>query len=155
MMQNISDLELPEQGLLEQILNDLEVREPEELAAMQAEGDRIIAEAMAQKRQMLIIHQRIGNRKKLESFLCHAHNIRKLPAIRRNLLQIHINENFEGELELRIADNSHSEAEAAFRNAISERTPFFEDVTAVDEDGCRILRSSARLFELVARSEPF
>lgn len=45
MMQNISDLELSEQGLAE--LKTIWRSEPEELAAMQAEGDRIIAEAMA------------------------------------------------------------------------------------------------------------
>lgn len=142
-------------GLLEQIMSDLEVKEPAELTKMKAEGDRIVAEAMAQKRPLFIIHRRIGNREKLEAFLRFAHDIRQLPAIRRNVLQTKITEDFVGELELRIMDNSPAEAETAFCKAFEAHTPFFDDPVVTDEDGCRIIRAAAELFEVVAHSEPF
>lgn len=142
-------------GLLEQIIADLEVRESAELAVMQAEGDRIIADAMAQKQQLLIIHQRIGNREKLEAFLCHAYEIRQIPAIHKNFLKTEITENFEGVLELRLAGSNSADAEAAFRNAILESNPFFDEIVATEEEGTLVLRAYAKLFGLVARSEPF
>lgn len=152
-MQNTFDLTLPEQGILEQILADLEVRASEELAVMKANGDRIIAEALAQKIPLAIIHKRIGNREKLEAFLRHSQSIRQIPAVRRCVMQTKISGDFVGELELRITDNSPGEAEAAFRNAVSAAAPFFGDIVTAEVEGCHIIRAAAELFELVPLTE--
>lgn len=153
-MQNAFDLTLPEQGLLEQILTDLEVRASEELAAMKAEGDRIVAEAFAQRTPVAILHRRVGNREKLEAFLRHSQSIRQIPAVRHCVMQTKISEDFVGELELRITDNSPGEAEAAFRNAVSSAAPFFGDIATAEDEGCHIIQATAELFELVAFTEP-
>lgn len=154
-MQNIFDLSQPEQGLLEQIVTDLEVRTSEELSVMKAEGDRLVTEAFTQKTPLAIIHKRIGNREKLEAFLRHSHSIRLIPAVRHCVMQTKISEDFVGELELRITDNSPGEADTAFRNAVSAAAPFFTDITTSQEEGYSILRAMAELFELVVYTESF
>lgn len=151
-MQNTIDLALPEQGILEQILTELEVKASDELAIMKAEGDRIIDEAFAQKKPLAILHRRVGNREKLEDFLCHAQSIRQIPAVNHSWLQTKISDNFVGELELRATNH---DAEAAFRNAISAAAPLFNEVAAAEEEGCLVLRATMDLFELVAFTEPF
>lgn len=151
-MQNTIDLALPEQGILEQILTELEVKESDELAIMKAEGDRIIDEAFAQKKPLAILHRRVGNREKLEDFLRHAQSIRQIPAVNHSWLQTKISDNFVGELELRATNH---DAEAAFRNAITAAAPLFNEVAAAEEEGCLVLRATVDLFELVAFTEPF
>lgn len=151
-MQNTIDLALPEQGILEQILAELEVKASDELAIMKAEGDRIIDEAFAQKKPLAILHRRVGNREKLEDFLRHAQSIRQIPAVNHSWLQTKISDNFVGELELRATNH---DAEAAFRNAITAAAPLFNEVAAAEEEGCLVLRATVDLFELVAFTEPF
>lgn len=151
-MQNTIDLALPEQGILEQILTELEVKASDELAIMKAEGDRIIDEAFAQKKPLAILHRRVGNREKLEDFLRHAQSIRQIPAVNHSWLQTKISDNFVGELELRATNH---DAEAAFRNAITAAAPLFNEVAAAEEEGCLVLRATVDLFELVAFTEPF
>lgn len=150
-MQNTFNLALPEQGILEQILADLEVRASEELAVMKAEGDRIVAKAFAEKTPVVILHKRIGNREKLEAFLRHSQSIRQIPTVRHSVMQTRITEDFVGELELRVPEH---DAETDFRNAISAAAPFFGEIISTEEDGCSVIRASAELFELVAFTEP-
>lgn len=150
-MKNTFDLALPEQGILEQILADLEVRSSAELDAMKAEGDRMVAEAFAQRTPVAILHRRVGNREKLEAFLRHSQSIRQIPTVRHSVMQTKITEDFVGELELRVPDH---DAEADFRNAISAAAPLFGEIISTEEDGCSVIRASAELFELVAFTEP-
>ena len=150
-MENTFNLHPYEQGMLDQILTDLEVKTSEELVVLQAEGDRIIAEAFAQRTPIAILHRRVGNLEKLESFMRHANAIRKIPAVYRSVMQTKIGNDFVGELEVRDIDQ---DVEDAFCNAISAAAPLFKEVTSTEEEGCPILRATADLFGLVAFTEP-